>query len=336
MELTLAQPRGFCAGVERAIEIARRALETCGAPVYVYHEIVHNDRVVDELRALGAVFVTDIAAIPHGAVTIFSAHGVTNAVRDDARIRDLQVIDATCPMVTKVHLHAQRFAREGHELIVVGHRGHAEIVGTTGSVDGPVHVVENLAEVAQLPIAANARVAYVTQTTLSVDDTREIIEALQLRWPQITGPGVDDICYATFNRQLAVRAMTAEVDIVLVVGAPSSSNSNRLREVASQCGRPAYLIANATQLDPLWLQGAKRVGITAGASVPESLVEELCARLQELGATAVAEMAGVRENVTFRLPPMPNGPAAHTGSQHLAPAERAQSASNLLSGSRHR
>jgi 4-hydroxy-3-methylbut-2-enyl diphosphate reductase len=344
MELMLAQPRGFCAGVERAIEIVERALQSCGAPVFVYHEIVHNGRVVDGLKARGAVFVTDIAEIPFGAVTVFSAHGVSNTVRSNARARELRVIDATCPMVSKVHLQAQRFAREGYELIVVGHHGHAEIIGTTGSVDGPAHVVADLDDVQRLPIGRDARVSYVTQTTLSVDDTREIIEALKRRWPQIIGPGVDDICYATFNRQLAVRSMCEQVDVVLVVGAAYSSNSNRLCEVARNCGRAAYLIDDATGLDPAWVRNAGRVGITAGASVPESLVRELCERLETLGAVAVTEMAGVRENVTFRLPAMPGVDPGPTDAEALAPAadlrtthaDRQQSATTLLGLSRHR
>jgi len=305
MELMLAQPRGFCAGVSRAIEIVDRALESHGAPVYVYHEIVHNGRVVDELKARGAVFVTDVADIPPGAITVFSAHGVANTVRAAARARDLQVIDATCPMVTKVHLQAQRFEREGHALIVVGHHGHEEIVGTTGSVEGPTHVVASIDEIAGLRIPDDAPVAYVTQTTLSVDDTRGIIDALKARWPQIQGPGTEDICFATFNRQMAVRAMAPSVDLVLVVGASNSSNSNRLCEVARSCGKPAYLIGDADGLDPGWVVGARKVGITAGASVPESLVQELCARLQALGTAVVTEMAGTTENVSFRLPPMP-------------------------------
>jgi len=345
MELLLAQPRGFCAGVSRAIEIVDRALESHGAPVYVYHEIVHNGRVVDELKARGAVFVTDVADIPAGAITVFSAHGVANTVRAAARARDLQVIDATCPMVTKVHLQAQRFEREGHALVVVGHHGHEEIVGTTGSVDGPSHVVASIDEIAGLDIPDDAPVAYVTQTTLSVDDTRGIITALKKRWPQIQGPGTEDICFATFNRQMAVRAMAPGVDVVLVVGAANSSNSNRLCEVARNCGRPAYLISDAEGLDPAWVATARRVGITAGASVPESLVQELCARLQSLGATVVTEMAGLTENVSFRLPPMPAPRAAaaampQPGPAHKGPAQmgadRAPPQGAGLSASRHR
>jgi 4-hydroxy-3-methylbut-2-enyl diphosphate reductase len=337
MDLLLAQPRGFCAGVSRAIDIVERALQAHGAPVYVYHEIVHNGRVVDELAERGAVFVTDIADIPYGAITVFSAHGVANTVRAAARARHLEVIDATCPMVTKVHLQAQRFEREGHALIVVGHHGHEEIVGTTGSVDGPTHVVASIAEIAGLQIPDDARVAYVTQTTLSVDDTRGIIQALQRRWPQIVGPGTEDICFATFNRQMAVRAMAPSVDLVLVVGASNSSNSNRLCEVARNCGKPAYLIGDADGLDPAWVVGARKVGITAGASVPESLVQELCARLQQLGTAVVTEMAGTTENVSFRLPPMPAsrgtvpGPAVPAGA-----SERPAPPGSALSASRHR
>jgi 4-hydroxy-3-methylbut-2-enyl diphosphate reductase len=302
MDLLLAQPRGFCAGVSRAIEIVERALEIHGAPVYVYHEIVHNAAVVASLAARGALFVDDIATIPLGALTVFSAHGVSLAVRAQAQARALRVIDATCPMVAKVHLQAERYARRGFEVVLVGHHGHEEVEGTRGSIDGPVHVVATLADVDRLPFDAGARVAYVTQTTLSIDDTREIIQALKERWPHVQGPELDDICYATFNRQTAVRQLAAQVDVVLVVGSPNSSNSNRLREVARSCGRPAYLVQDATELDPAWIRGMRRVGITAGASAPEVLVQQLCTVLRSMGAESVSEMPGTSEQVTFRLP----------------------------------
>jgi 4-hydroxy-3-methylbut-2-enyl diphosphate reductase len=302
MDVLLAQPRGFCAGVGRAIEIVERALDRFGAPVYVYHEIVHNGHVVESLAARGAVFVDDLERIPLGAVTVFSAHGVSNAVVAAAQARRLRVIDATCPLVTKVHLQAQRYARRGYTIVVVGHAGHEEVEGTTGSVDGPVYVVGTLDEVAALPMPRDAPVAYVTQTTLSVDDTRELIDALEARYPGIVGPGLDDICYATLNRQRATRTMARQVDLVIVVGARNSSNSNRLREVALQQGVPSYLVQTAAELDPAWLAGVGRVGITAGASAPEVLVQEVCTRLAGLGARSVRELPGLAETVKFRLP----------------------------------
>lgn len=302
MDLLLARPRGFCAGVSRAVETVERALGIHGAPVYVFHEIVHNGRVVGELAGQGAVFVEDIAAIPRGAVTVFSAHGVSDAVRAQAAARGLRVIDATCPMVAKVHQHAQRYARLGYEIVMIGHPGHEEVVGTTGSVTGPVHVVSEVADVERLPIHPQARVAFVTQTTLSVEDTRAVIDALRRRWPDVSGPDTDDICFATQNRQSAVRSLAQHVDVVLVLGARNSSNSNRLREVAQQCGCPAYQLEEADQLDPRWLDGRSRVGVTAGASVPEALVVELCERLRALGAQAPRELPGTIERVVFRLP----------------------------------
>jgi 4-hydroxy-3-methylbut-2-en-1-yl diphosphate reductase len=302
MDVLLAQPRGFCAGVARAIEIVERALARYGAPVYVYHEIVHNGHVVDDLASRGAVFVDEIASIPWGAVTVFSAHGVSHAVVAEAQARGLRVVDATCPLVTKVHVQAQRYSKRGHTVVVVGHAGHEEVVGTTGSVDGPVHVVGTLEDVAALPMPRDAAIAYVTQTTLSLDDTRELIDALEARYPAIVGPGLDDICYATLNRQRSTRAMARQVDLVLVVGARNSSNSNRLREVALQQGVPAYLVQTAADLDPAWLAGAGRVGVTAGASAPEVLVQDVCARLVELGAGTVRELPGLTESVKFRLP----------------------------------
>jgi 4-hydroxy-3-methylbut-2-enyl diphosphate reductase len=302
MEVLLAQPRGFCAGVARAIEIVERALDRFGAPVYVYHEIVHNGHVVDDLAARGAVFVDDLANIPFGANTVFSAHGVSNAIVAAAKARGLRVIDATCPLVTKVHLQAQRYAKRGHTIVVVGHAGHEEVEGTTGSVDGPVHVVGTPEDVAALPMPPDAPVAYVTQTTLSIDDTRELIDALEARFPAIVGPGLDDICYATLNRQRSTRAMARQVDLVLVVGARNSSNSNRLREVALQQDVPSYLVQGADDVDPAWLAGVGRVGVTAGASAPEVLVQAVCARLEELGARSVRELPGLAETVKFRLP----------------------------------
>jgi 4-hydroxy-3-methylbut-2-enyl diphosphate reductase len=302
MEIWLAKPRGVCAGVSRAIQIVERALEAHGAPVYVYHEIVHNRHVVRDLQARGAIFVEAINAIPRGATTIFSAHGVSSAVREAALQQDLRVIDATCPMVSKVHQQAQRYVRLGYQLVVVGHRGHEEVTGIVGSVDVPAYVVATSAEVEQLPIAATARVAFVTQTTLGVDDTREVIATLRRRWPEICGPELSAICFATHNRQMAVRSLCEKVDVVLVLGAINSSNSNRLREVAMQCERPAYLIDDASQLDPGWLTGCERVGITAGASVPEALVTQLCEHLQRLGASPPREMDGPLEQVVFPLP----------------------------------
>ncbi len=305
MEVILAQPRGFCAGVARAIDIVEHALKLYGAPVYVFHEIVHSGYVVRDLASRGAVFVDEIDSIPRGAVTVFSAHGVSNDVVRQARARQLTVIDATCPLVAKVHIQARQYSSSGHSLVIIGHKGHEEVEGTMGSVTTPVHIVSTLADVAALPMPSFARVAYVTQTTLSVDDTRELIDALTERYPGIVGPALDDICYATLNRQRAVRKLAGEAELILVVGARNSSNSNRLREVASQSGAAAYLIESAAQIDPRWLEGVARVGVTAGASAPEILVKEVQQRLLELGATSVREMPGVPERVVFRLPAMP-------------------------------
>ena len=303
-EVVLAQPRGFCAGVTRAIDTVERALVQYGRPVYVYHEIVHNGHVVGDLASRGAIFVDDLNLIPEGAVTVFSAHGVSNAAVQRARERRLKVIDATCPLVAKVHLQAQRYASQGHAIIMIGHAGHEEVEGTVGSIDGSVHLVATLADVEALPFPAGTRIAYVTQTTLSLDDTRELIEALQARYPDIVGPDLDGICYATLNRQKAVRRMSAEVDLVLVVGSRNSSNSNRLREVAAQQGIPAYLVENATEIDPQWLTGIRRVGLTAGASAPEVLVTGVRRRLAELGIYSERELDGPVESVSFRLPTM--------------------------------
>jgi 4-hydroxy-3-methylbut-2-enyl diphosphate reductase len=302
MNVLLAQPRGFCAGVARAVDIAERALEKYGAPVYVFHEIVHNGSVVEDLARRGAIFVDDIAEIPLGAVTIFSAHGVATAVVEAARQRGLHVIDATCPLVTKVHLQAERYSQRGYTIIVVGHAGHEEVEGTRGSISGPVYVVGSLADIAALPISTATPIAYVTQTTLSLDDTRELIDALEERYPEIVGPGLDDICYATQNRQRAVQHLTRKVDLVLVVGARNSSNSNRLQEVAADHGVPARLIEHADEIEPIWLQHVESVGVTAGASTPEHLVQGVCARLRELGAGNLRELPGLAETVHFRLP----------------------------------
>ncbi len=302
MRIILAQPRGFCAGVERAIEIVEKALEKYGPPIYVRHEIVHNRHVVERLRAKGAVFVDDLDEIPRGSVTIFSAHGVSSAVEDEAARRDLPVIDATCPLVSKVHSEGQRYAGQDREIILVGHEGHPEIEGTMGRINGKVYLISTAAEVAALAVSNPSKLAYITQTTLSVDDTRAVIDALRARFPDIVGPDTKDICYATQNRQRAVRELAQHADVVLVVGAANSSNSNRLREIAAEQGGAAYLIADADALEPQWLEGATTVGITAGASAPEELVQRLIDRLGELGAVEVEPLPGITENVRFHMP----------------------------------
>lgn len=302
MEIVLAQPRGFCAGVVRAVEIVELALDIHGAPVYVFHEIVHNRHVVEGLQTRGAVFVTTLDAVPRGAVAIFSAHGVSNAVVQQAQQMGLEVIDATCPLVTKVHLQAQRYSAKGYEVIIIGHLGHEEVDGTVGSVDGPVQVVSTSADVARMRVLDPAKLAYVTQTTLSIDDTRDVIDALKLRFPAIEGPELDDICYATQNRQNAVRELAREIDLLLVVGARNSSNSIRLREVGAQQGLASYLIQDESEIKSEWLQGVAKVGITAGASAPEVLVQRVLARLQAFGVSATRELDGVRETITFNLP----------------------------------
>ncbi len=302
MRILLANPRGFCAGVERAIAIVERALEKFGSPIYVRHEVVHNRYVVDGLKAKGAVFVEDLAEVPDGATVIFSAHGVPQVVRREAEARGLRVFDATCPLVTKVHLEVGRLHKQGYEIIMIGHRGHPEVEGTMGQGTGRMHLVENVEDVARLQVGGAAPLAYVTQTTLSVDDARTIVNALTARFPAIVGPRKDDICYATQNRQDAVKSMAGNVDLVLVVGSKNSSNSNRLREVAALDGIPAYLIDGAEQIDPQWLVGRQRVGLTAGASAPEVLVEGVIERLRELGAAGVEILAGVAEDVNFALP----------------------------------
>jgi 4-hydroxy-3-methylbut-2-enyl diphosphate reductase len=302
MRVVLAQPRGFCAGVERAIEIVEHAIEKYGPPIYVRHEIVHNRHVVERLRAKGARFVDDLTEIPPGSVTIFSAHGVASAVESDAAQRDLSVIDATCPLVSKVHSEGQRYAAQGREIVLIGHAGHPEIEGTMGRIEGKVHLISKAEEVAALAVSNPDKLAYITQTTLSVDDTRAVIEALRARFPRIVGPDTKDICYATQNRQRAARELALAVDVVLVVGAANSSNSNRLREIAAEQGVPAYLIADADALDPRWLQGAGSVGITAGASAPAELVQELIDRLRTLEEVELETLPGITENVRFRMP----------------------------------
>ena len=304
MNILLANPRGFCAGVERAIAIVERALEKFGAPIYVRHEVVHNRYVVDGLKAKGAVFVEELAEVPDGATVVFSAHGVPQSVRKQAAARGLKVFDATCPLVTKVHVEVSRLHRQGYEIVMIGHKGHPEVEGTMGQSTGLMYLVESVGDVAQLRSGSGstAPLAYVTQTTLSVDDAQSIVAALRARFPDIVGPKKDDICYATQNRQDAVKAMAGKVDVVIVVGSKNSSNSNRLREVAAIGGIPAHLVDGADQIDAKWLSGAARVGVTAGASAPEVLVSGVVQRLEALGAGSVETLAGVAENVYFPLP----------------------------------
>jgi len=302
LRVILAQPRGFCAGVERAIDIVERALEKYGAPVYVRHEIVHNKRVVDTLRARGAIFVEEVDEIPTGAVTIFSAHGVSKKVEDGAQFRTLDVIDATCPLVTKVHKEGRRYAERGFDIVLIGHISHPEVEGTLGQIPGTVHVLSETHEVETLEVADPDRVAFVTQTTLSVNDTKDVIAALRKRFPNIVGPDTRDICYATQNRQTAVIQMAKQVDLLIVVGAHNSSNSNRLREIGENFGVPSYLIEDATMLKPEWFDGVEKVGVTAGASAPETLVQEAITRIKEWRAVTVETLDGVEENVHFKLP----------------------------------
>jgi 4-hydroxy-3-methylbut-2-enyl diphosphate reductase len=302
IRVVLAQPRGFCAGVERAIEIVERALKKYGPPIYVRHEIVHNRHVVEDLRTRGAVFVDELDEVPPGARTIFSAHGVARVVQETAARRGLPVIDATCPLVAKVHNEGRRYAAGGREIVLVGHAGHAEVAGTIGQIDGKVHLVQTVDDVATLNVSDPEKLAYITQTTLSVDDTRGIIAALKARFPAITGPDVRDICYATQNRQQAVRDLAQEVDMILVVGSRNSSNSNRLREIGAELGKPSYLIDDADALRPEWLDGVSTVGLTAGASAPETLVQGVIAGLRRFGEVEVSLMAGVAEDVRFRFP----------------------------------
>jgi 4-hydroxy-3-methylbut-2-enyl diphosphate reductase len=302
MDVLLANPRGFCAGVERAIEIVERALELHGAPIYVRHEIVHNRSVVESLRAKGAVFVEDLAQVPPGSIVIFSAHGVAKAVQADADRRGLKVFDATCPLVTKVHIEVMKMLREGYEIVMIGHRGHPEAEGTMGQAASGMHLVETLEDVAALRVRSPHKLAYVTQTTLSVDDARAMVQALKARFPTIRGPKRDDICYATQNRQDAVKLMAPQCDVVIVVGSPNSSNSNRLREVAEHMGAQAYMVDTAADLRADWLAGKRRIGVTAGASAPEVLVDQVIARLRELGASQVRALDGITEQVVFTLP----------------------------------
>ncbi|TDR94484.1 4-hydroxy-3-methylbut-2-enyl diphosphate reductase [Enterovirga rhinocerotis] len=315
MKVVLAQPRGFCAGVVRAIDIVEKALEKYGAPIYVRHEIVHNKHVVESLKAKGAIFVKELDEVPAGAVTVFSAHGVAKSVQTDAKLRDLPVLDATCPLVTKVHNQGRRYVTQGRTLVLVGHAGHPEVVGTLGQVDGPVHLVQTIDDVPTLPLALDAPIAYITQTTLSVDDTKHIIEALKARFSDVVGPDTKDICYATQNRQAAVRQLTGMVDVLLVVGASNSSNSNRLRDVGEEAGIPSYLVNDGSEVDPAWLVGAKTVGLTAGASAPEVLVDSVIDALRKIEPVEVQLLDGTEENITFNLPfalraQQPAGPAA--------------------------
>jgi len=302
MDLLLANPRGFCAGVDRAIEIVERALVLHGAPIYVRHEVVHNKSVVDGLRKKGAVFIEDLADVPSGSILIFSAHGVSQAVRREAEARGLTVFDATCPLVTKVHIEVSRMREQGKEIIMIGHAGHPEVEGTMGQSKGGMYLVESPEQVAGLKVSDEKHLAYVTQTTLSVDDASTIIAALKTRFPFITGPKKDDICYATQNRQDAVKMLVKQCDVVVVVGSPNSSNSNRLREVAANVGVPAFLVNDATELQPEWFAGKAHVGISAGASAPEVLVQGVIERLKQLGAQRATELEGIIENVVFPLP----------------------------------
>ena len=302
MQIILATPRGFCAGVERAIAIVERAIEKFGAPIYVRHEVVHNKFVCDNLREKGAVFIDDLAAVPPGSTVIFSAHGVSKAVREEATARGLKIFDATCPLVTKVHLQVARMSKDGREIIMIGHKGHPEVEGTMGQCPENMLLVENVEDIEKLVVKDPAKLSYVTQTTLSVDDAAEIVSALKTRFPEITGPKRDDICYATQNRQDAIKALATQVDLVLVVGSKTSSNSNRLREVAEILGTKAYLIDKAEQIDPAWLKGVDRIGITAGASAPEVLVKDVVDWLRKRQPCQVSQLQGTEENVTFALP----------------------------------
>lgn len=306
MQIKLANPRGFCAGVDRAIEIVNRALEVFGPPIYVRHEVVHNKFVVEDLRNRGAVFVDELDEIPDDVIVIFSAHGVSKAVRDDADARGLKVFDATCPLVTKVHMEVVRYSRDGRECILIGHAGHPEVEGTMGQYDGSnggaVYLVENEDDVARLQVKDPSRLAFVTQTTLSMDDTARVIDALRKHFPAIEGPRKDDICYATQNRQDAVKQLAGECDLVLVVGSPNSSNSNRLRELSDRMGTPAYLIDGADEILPEWLEGVTNIGVTAGASAPDVLVQQVIQHLRDSGATGVQELDGREENIVFSMP----------------------------------
>ncbi len=300
--ILLANPRGFCAGVDRAIAIVERALEKFGAPIYVRHEVVHNTYVVNDLKAKGAIFVEELSEVPAGATVIFSAHGVSQAVRAEAAARGLNVFDATCPLVTKVHVEVSKMREKGYEIVMIGHKGHPEVEGTLGQSEGGMYLVETPEDVATLQVTDPDRLAYVTQTTLSVDDAARVVDALRARFPNITGPKKDDICYATQNRQDAVKALAPQCDVVIVVGSPTSSNSNRLREVARNLGVPAYMVDNAGEIDPKWVAGKQRVGVTAGASAPEVLVRDVIEQLRRSGIHSVQNLDGVQEKVGFPLP----------------------------------
>lgn len=301
-EVLLAEPRGFCAGVDRAIEIVERALDKFGAPIYVRHEIVHNTHVVNDLRERGAIFIEELSDVPPGATLIFSAHGVSKAVQDEALARGFQIFDATCPLVTKVHVEVAKLHKEGYEFLMIGHKGHPEVEGTMGQLESGIHLVEDVADVARVHPAQTEKLAMVTQTTLSVDDAAEIAAAIQARFPKVRLPKQQDICYATQNRQDAVKFMSPQVDVVIVVGSPTSSNSNRLREVAQKLGTESYMVDHADELQPSWFEGRSRVGLTAGASAPDVLVQAVIARLRELGAVSVRKMDGVVETIKFPLP----------------------------------
>ena len=315
-EVLLAEPRGFCAGVDRAIDIVEHALAKFGAPIYVRHEIVHNTHVVNDLKARGAIFIEELADVPAGATLIFSAHGVSKAVQQEAEARGFQIFDATCPLVTKVHVEVAKLAKEGYEFIMIGHKGHPEVEGTMGQLSEGIHLVEDVADVARIQPSQTIKLAVVTQTTLSVDDAAGITAAVKARFPSIREPKQQDICYATQNRQDAVKLLSRQVDVVVVVGSPTSSNSNRLRELAEKLGTPGYMVDDASQLQPEWFQGANRVGITAGASAPEHLVQGVVARLRELGAIAVQRMEGMEETIRFPLPKglrlEPDAPASNS------------------------
>ena len=301
-EILLAEPRGFCAGVDRAIDIVEHAIAKFGAPIYVRHEIVHNTFVVNDLKSRGAIFIEELSEVPPGATLVFSAHGVSKAVQQEAERRGFQIFDATCPLVTKVHVEVAKLAKEGYEFLMIGHKGHPEVEGTMGQLDAGIHLVEDVADVARVQPAQTEKLAVVTQTTLSVDDAAEIMAAVVARFPQVRQPKQQDICYATQNRQDAVKVMSGQVDVVIVVGSPTSSNSNRLAEVARKRGVPAYMVDNADELQPAWLQGKTRVGLSAGASAPEVLVQGVIDRIRTMGAVSVRRMDGIEETVKFPLP----------------------------------
>ena len=300
--ILLAEPRGFCAGVDRAIEIVERAIAKFGAPIYVRHEIVHNTYVVNDLKSKGAIFIEELSDVPPDATLVFSAHGVSRAIQNEAQARGFRIFDATCPLVTKVHVEVAKLHKEGYEFIMIGHKGHPEVEGTMGQLDSGIHLVEDVADVAHIKPLQTEKLAVVTQTTLSVDDAAEIAAAVKARFPQVREPKQQDICYATQNRQDAIKVLSPQVDVVIVVGSPSSSNSNRLRDVAAKYGTPSYMVDHAGELDPVWLDGKQRIGLTAGASAPDILVQQVISRLRELGATSVRTLDGVQETVKFPLP----------------------------------